>query len=99
MRALKKKIIQKHKEKELQRIFDVENLLLNSTNLEQVLKNPFSKVYSIEQKKGNLKEIFTANVNEKIRLWMKSLSSYPYNNSETTEIEFVDIDDKHYGEG
>lgn len=30
---------------------------------------------------------------------MKPIGEYPYNNKMITEIEFIDIDDKHYGEG
>ena len=30
---------------------------------------------------------------------MKPIGSYPYNTMEITDIEFIDIDDKHYGEG
>lgn len=47
----------------------------------------------------NLKEIFTANVNQKIRLYMKPIGLYPYNQIEITDIEFLEIDDKHYGDG
>lgn len=98
-RALKNKIMKKNKEKENQRIIDIENLILNSPTLEGLLMNPFSKIYSIEQKSGDLREIYTAAINKKIRLWMKPKSAYPYNNKVITEIEFIDIDDKHYGEG
>lgn len=87
------------KERENQRIIDIENLILNSPTLDILLKNPFSRIYSIEQKTGDLKEIFTAHLNNKMRLWMKPKCEYPYNNKLITEIEFIDIDDKHYGEG
>jgi hypothetical protein len=30
---------------------------------------------------------------------MKPVGEYPYNNEEIIEIEFIEIDDKHYGEG
>ena len=98
-RVLKTKIMKKNKEKENQRIIDIENLILNSPTLDMLLKNPFSRIYSIEQKNGDLKEIFTARLNGKMRLWMKPKGEYPYNNKLITEIEFIDIDDKHYGEG
>lgn len=30
---------------------------------------------------------------------MKPIGEYPYKKVEITEIEFINIDDKHYGEG
>lgn len=30
---------------------------------------------------------------------MKPIGEYPYNQIEITDIEFLEIDDKHYGDG
>ena len=95
----KKKIANKHKLYEICRINNIEELILDSKDLKSLLLNPLSKIYNINQKEGNLKEIFTANVNSKIRLYMKPIGEYPYNQIEITDIEFLKIDDKHYGEG
>ena len=38
-------------------------------------------------------------INNKIRLQMKPVGVYPYNMIEIQEIEFIKIDDSHYGEG
>ena len=74
-------------------------MLLSLCSLLIILITPFKEIYNIEQKKGNLKEFYTARINQKIRLIMKPIGSYPYNIMEITDIEFIDIDDKHYGEG
>ena len=95
----KKKILNKYKQKEIDRIQSIEELVLDSENLKSLLLNPLSLVYNIRQKEGVLKEIFTANVNSKIRLYMKPIGEYPYNKIEIKSIEFLKIDDKHYGEG
>lgn len=95
----KKKILNKYKQKEIDRIQSIEELVLDSENLKSLLLNPLSLVYNIRQKEGVLKEIFTANVNSKIRLYMKPIEEYPYNKIEIKSIEFLKIDDKHYGEG
>lgn len=95
----KKKILNKYKQKEINRIQNIEELVLDSENLKSLLLNPLSLVYNIRQKEGVLKEIFTANVNSKIRLYMKPIGEYPYNKIEIKSIEFLKIDDKHYGEG
>ena len=95
----KKKILNKYKQKEIDRIQSIEELVLDSENLKSLLLNPLSLVYNIGQKEGVLKEIFTANVNSKIRLYMKPIGEYPYNKIEIKSIEFLKIDDKHYGEG
>lgn len=95
----KKKIVYKHLVKEIERIANIEDLILDSQNLKSMLLNPLSIVYGIEHKKGNLKEIYTAKVNEKIRLYIKPIGIYPYNIVEITELEFIKIDNKHYGEG
>lgn len=63
------------------------------------MQNPLHIIYGIEKKNGNLKEIYTADVNEKLRLWMKPVGTYPYNALEITEIEFLEIDNQHYGDG
>ena len=96
---LKKKIINKHLDKELQMILKIEDLILSVNNLQDLINHPFKNIYGIEKKHSNLKEIYTAHINKKIRLYMKPVGTYPYNLIEITEIEFVKVDDKHYGEG
>lgn len=98
-RDYKKKIYTKHKFKEIETIRNIEELILDTDTLKSLLVNPLSRIYNIKQKEGNLKEIFTANVNSKIRLYMKPIGKYPYNQIEITDIEFLEIDDKHYGNG
>lgn len=95
----KKKIEYKHLYKEIQRIKNIEDLILDSQNFKLLLVNPLSTIYGIEQKKGDLKEIYTARVNQKIRLYIKPIGEYPYNVVEIKELEFLKIDDKHYGDG
>lgn len=95
----KKLIKDKHLIKEMERIENIENIIIASKNLEMLILNPYKNVYHIEQKKGNLKEFYTARINDKIRLVMKPVGTYPYNKIEIIEIEFIDIDNKHYGEG
>lgn len=95
----RKKIIGKHLFKEINRIKDIEELILDTDNLKVLLENPLSNMYSIEQKKGNLREIFTSRINGKLRLIMKPNGEYPYNQINIIEINFLEIDDSHYGEG
>ena len=95
----KKKIEYKHLYKEIQRIKDIEDLILDSQNFKSLIVNPLSMIYGIEQKKGDLKEIYTARVTQKIRLYIKPIGEYPYNVVEIKELEFFKIDDKHYGDG
>ena len=99
VRDYKKKIEYKHLTTEIERIKSIECLILDSQNLKSLIINPLSITYGIEQKKGNLKEIYTAKINQKIRLYIKPIGEYPYNIVEITELEFLRIDDKHYGEG
>lgn len=98
-KVYKKKIVDKHLTKEIARIEDIENAIYNEENLEDLIHSSAKIIFNIEQKSGPLKEIYTARVNSKIRLWMKPVGEYPYNKIEITEIEFINIDDKHYGEG
>lgn len=99
LKDYKKKILDKHKVKEEEMFNKIEELILDSPNLKALLLNPLSNIYKINQKEGNLKEIFTAKINSKIRLYMKPIGEYPYNNIEIIEIEFLKIDNKHYGDG
>lgn len=95
----KKKIINKHKKIEEETISAIENLLIQSENMKELMKNPLSVVYNIEKKKGDLKEIYTARINGKLRMYMKPIGEYPYILEEILEITLEEIDDKHYGNG
>lgn len=99
LKNLDKLIIKKNLLKELERINNIENLIIALPTLQDIVCSPFKDIYHIEQKKGNLKEFYTARINNKIRLIMKPLGEYPYNKMEIIEIEFINIDDSHYGEG
>ncbi|MEG2276163.1 MAG: hypothetical protein RSC09_06655 [Clostridia bacterium] len=94
-----KKIINKHLEKEKLTIDKIEKLLINSLNLKELMLNPLHIIYGIEKKCGNLKKIYTAKVNEKLRIYIIPNGEYPYELSNIIEIELSKIDDKHYGEG
>lgn len=94
-----KKIKNRHLYKEDSRIQSIIHIFVEHLTLEDVLQNPVSKLYRIEKKKGNIKELFTARINNKLRLIMKPIGKYRYNYVEIVEIEFLEIDDTHYGEG
>lgn len=86
--------------REEERLMKIVDLLIESDNMKELILNPLHNVYNIEQKKGNLREIYTADLNSKLRLYMKPCAEYPYINlEEIVEIDFIKIDDKHYGEG
>ena len=94
-----KKLEKKHMDKETGIVEKVERLIIKSNNMNEVMLNPLHYTYYIEKKNGNLKEYYTARLNGKIRLFMKPIGDYPYNLVEITDIEFVEIDDDHYGDG
>lgn len=96
---LQKKIKNKHMKKEEETIENIEEMLIQSVTMKEVMLNPLALVYNINKKKGDLKEIYTANINRKIRMHMKPIGKYPYNLEEIIEIELKTIDDSHYGEG
>ena len=58
----------KNKVKEQDRINDIIGLLRVSNNLHSVLLNPYKIIYHIEQKKGNLKELYTANCGVNLKM-------------------------------
>ena len=95
----KKIIIKKNMIKEKEKIEKIKDIIIASNNLHELLLNPYSKIYGFSQKHGNLKEIITAKINNKLRLWLKPVGNYPYNYPLIIEIEFLSIDNKHYGEG
>lgn len=99
LKSYKKNILNKNLEKEKIRIENIENLIINSKNLQNLINSPYKNIYHIEQKKADLKKYYTVRVNSKIRLIMKPIGDYPYNKIEIKEIEFIDIDVRHYGEG
>ena len=65
----------------------------------KIWKDKAAQKINLYSLKGNLKEIYTARINQKMRLCIKPIGEYPYNIVEITELEFLRIDDKHYGEG
>lgn len=95
----KKKILDKHLLKEKLCIQNIIDLILNKENMQDLINDVFKSIYHIEQKSGNLCEIYTARINGKLRLVMKPCGEYPYKLIEITDIEFIEIDDKHYKEG
>ena len=99
LKDLQKKIKDKYKIKEEETIEAIEELMIQSENMKKLMLNPLSIVYNIEKKKGNLKEIYTARINQKLRMYIRPVGKYPYNLDEVVEIELEQIDDKHYGEG
>ena len=98
-KSFNKNLVKKHLNKEIDRVSKIENLILGTENMQELMINPLHIIYNIEKKSGDLKEIYTARINDKIRLWMKPMGEYPYKLIEITEIEFLQIDDKHYGDG
>lgn len=94
-----KKLASKHQTKELETLTKIEALLIASNNLQDTINNTLAKIYHLEKKKGNLKELFTARLNNKTRIFLKPIGTYPYQLSDILEIELVEIDDKHYKEG
>lgn len=67
--------------------------------MQNLINSSLAKIYGIKKKNGDLKEIYTAKINDKIRLYLKPEGKYPYDLVSIEAIEFVKIDDKHYGEG
>ena len=94
-----KKLYKLHKTDEIIRVKRIEDLIIDSTNLKSLILNPLSKVYHIEQKKGNLREIYTARINGKMRIFMKPLGEYPYDLMEIMGVESLKIDNNHYNDG
>lgn len=100
LKDYKKILVSKHLYKEIDRLNKIEGLIIESDNLHVLLNNPLRMVYNIEKKSANLKEYYTARLNSKIRLIIKPCSDYPYVNlNNIVELEFLSIDDTHYGEG
>lgn len=98
-RDVKRKLVNKNKNEELEKLDDIKVFLQSKDNMKEVMSDPIHNIYDIEQKHGNLKEFFTAKLNSKIRLKMKPIGEYPYNLIEIVGISFVEVDDHHYGEG
>lgn len=99
IKDVQKKIKNKHKQIEELTIEAIESLLVQSKNMKELMQNPLSVVYNIEKKKGDLKDIYTARINTKLRMYKKPVGIYPYVLEEIVEIELEEIDDKHYGNG
>ena len=98
-RDLQKKIIKKHMKKEELTIEAIEELIIQSQTMKILMLNPLARVYNINKKSGVLKEIYTANINDKIRMYIKPVGIYPYELDEIVEVELIEIDDQHYGDG
>ena len=45
--------------------------------MKELMLNPLHIIYSIEKKNGELKEIYTAHLNSKLRLYIKPIGNYP----------------------
>lgn len=57
IKDIQKKIIDKHMKKELETITKIEELMINTECMKELMLNPFSKVYRIEKKERKFKTI------------------------------------------
>ena len=73
--------------------------MIQSENMMKLMLNPLSRVYNIEKKKEDLKQFYTARINQKLRMYIKPIGEYPYQLENIVEVELVEIDEKHYGDG
>ena len=92
-------LLKNHLVKEVETLDGLMTIIYQKETFKDVLNCEAKSIYKITKKVGNLKKIYTANLNNKIRLHMKPVGDYPYNLCEIEELEFIKIDDKHYGDG
>ena len=90
-----KKVL-KGKPRELEKLENIKNIMISYNNLHELMLSSFKNIYDIRQKHGDLKEIYSASLNGNIRLLFKPCGTYPYNEIEIVEVEFIEINDKHY---
>ena len=88
--------ILKNKTKELEKLENIKNIMISSSNLKELMHSNFKYIYDIRKKDANLKELYSASLNGNIRLLFKPCGEYPYNEIEIVEIELIEINDKHY---
>ena len=53
-------------DKELDKLSKVEELIIESDSMKNLMLNPLHIIYNIEKKNINLKEIYTAHLNSKL---------------------------------
>ena len=90
-----KKVL-KNKTRELEKLENIKNAIIVSSNLHELMISKYKFIYDIRKKHGDLKEIYSASLNGNIRLLFKPVGNYPYNEVEIIELEFLEINDKHY---
>ena len=88
--------ILKNKGRELEKLDNIKNAIIVSSNLHELLLSQFKFIYDIRKKTGDLKEIYSASLNNNIRLLFKPVGIYPYDEIEIIELEFLEINDTHY---
>ena len=96
-RDYKNKLVKKNKIDEINRETFIIRALKVNNNLYDALNDSYLKTRRFEKKKGNLKEFYTARLNDKIRIIMRPVGEYPYNTILIDEIVFEEVDDSHYG--
>lgn len=96
-RDYRSKLVKKHKKEEMDREMFIIRALMVCRNLYDASNDTYLKTRKFEKKKGNLKEYYTARLNDKIRIIMKPVGEYPYDTLLIEEIIFEEIDDSHYG--
>ena len=55
IKDIQKKIISKHMKREMETIIKIEELMINTITMKELILNPFSKVYRIEKKERRFK--------------------------------------------
>lgn len=65
VKDLQKKIINKHMKKEIETIKKIEELMINTESMKDLILNPFSKIYRIEKKERRFKRnLYSKNKSE-----------------------------------
>lgn len=91
-----KRITKDHRKDLIGRIEKIEQLLIESSDLNKLKLNPLYKVYKIEELKGDRDGFFSARIGVKERLIFRPKVDQPYNYCEIEEIIMMEINRKHY---
>jgi len=89
------KLKRKHKNKELENICKLEEILLNHKSLHALMISSIWRIYRFEKLIGDTKSIFSARINKQYRLEFKPINEIGYEFIDVVELDLNEISN-HY---
>lgn len=89
------KLKKSHKKKEIEKVSQIEEILIHHNNLKELAQSVMWRIYRFEKLKGDKKEVYSARINQKYRLEFSAVNDKVNKLEEVIELDLLEVSD-HY---